>query len=174
MSETITIEKAKLRRKFLGIRRAMDKEIATQKSQKLVEQLLALDRKTVRKIHCFLPLKNDNEPDLRNYIEQLQSSGCQVYTSSPEKLTGRKIKTLDTMPQEFALGDNDIFDLIIVPMIAGSKNTNQRLGFGGGFYDRLLSLQPTAKTIGVCFKECLSEEIPVEPHDKMVDILLVS
>ncbi|MBP6880734.1 5-formyltetrahydrofolate cyclo-ligase [Candidatus Saccharibacteria bacterium] len=174
MSEVISKEKKILRKQFLSIRRAMNNELVLDKSQKIVEQLSVLYHESAQKIHCFLPLEDDNEPDLRAYIEMLQSKDCQVYTSSPEKQTGRKIKPLDIMPKEYVL-DNDIkFDLIIVPMIAGNKDTNQRLGFGGGFYDRLLSSQPSAETIGVCFDECLSEIIPAEPHDKMVDTLITA
>lgn len=52
-----------------------------------------------------------------------------------------------------------------------------RLGHGGGYYDRfLLSLnklqtQPVA-TVALAFKEQIVPEIPVDSHDLKVDIVL--
>ena len=71
-------------------------------------------------------------------------------------------------------------DVIIVPGIAFDR-AGHRLGRGGGFYDRLLP-QYRALKIGICFDfQCLPvlsdegvevEEIPVEPHDCNVDLLV--
>ena len=46
----------------------------------------------------------------------------------------------------------------------------QRLGRGGGFFDRLLA-GPAAKAykLGVCFDFQLLESIPIEPHDIVMD-----
>lgn len=53
--------------------------------------------------------------------------------------------------------DISIIDLILVPGLAFDKK-NARLGFGKGFYDKLL-FQTEAKKIGICFKEQLSKEL---------------
>ena len=61
---------------------------------------------------------------------------------------------------------NDI-DLLIVPGICFDKEKN-RLGFGGGYYDRYLN-NHNIETIGICFEEQISNEpIPVEEHDVKV------
>lgn len=60
------------------------------------------------------------------------------------------------------------FDLILVPGIAfDAKGT--RLGFGKGYYDRLLSRLPSCLTIGVGFQEQFSHKpLPRDHHDVAV------
>lgn len=56
-------------------------------------------------------------------------------------------------------------NLIIVPGVAFSPNC-ERLGNGGGYYDRFLSSVPaTTKTIGICFQDQIVSDLPVEIHD---------
>jgi 5-formyltetrahydrofolate cyclo-ligase len=60
-------------------------------------------------------------------------------------------------------------DLILVPGLAFDAR-GRRLGRGKGFYDRLLSTASGVKC-GICFEEQLLPEIPVEPHDVLLDFL---
>lgn len=63
-------------------------------------------------------------------------------------------------------------DLVIVPGVVFDKNLN-RLGYGGGFYDRLLPLIPAGvKKIALCFDIQVIDSIPVAEHDIKVDILI--
>lgn len=66
--------------------------------------------------------------------------------------------------------DPHLLDLIIVPAVAYDAKGN-RLGRGKGFYDRLLSSSP-ATTVGIAYDFQLMEELPVEPHDIPVDIVI--
>ena len=60
----------------------------------------------------------------------------------------------------------------IVPGLAFDTNGN-RLGRGAGFYDRFLpTLPPTATIIGLALECQVFESIPVEPHDKRINILV--
>ena len=62
-------------------------------------------------------------------------------------------------------------DLILVPGVAFTR-AGERLGRGGGFYDRLLASLPAhVCKIGVCFDSQILHELPVEPHDQRVDFL---
>lgn len=61
-------------------------------------------------------------------------------------------------------------ELIIVPAVAFDRN-GTRLGRGKGFYDRLLSATKAVK-IGVAYDFQLFEELPSEPHDIPVDIVI--
>ena len=59
-------------------------------------------------------------------------------------------------------------NLIIVPGVAFSPDC-QRLGNGGGFYDRFLSpLKDNSITIGICFQVQIASELPVEKYDVSV------
>ena len=55
-------------------------------------------------------------------------------------------------------------DFIIVPLICADKNRN-RIGFGGGYYDRYLS-NYKGDTIGICFDEQVSSvPLPCSKYD---------
>ena len=58
----------------------------------------------------------------------------------------------------------DVF-VWIVPGLAFTRD-GRRLGYGGGWYDRLLSAAPKdAVKLGVAYSFQIVEDLPVEPHD---------
>ena len=60
-------------------------------------------------------------------------------------------------------------DVVVVPGLAFTA-AGDRLGQGGGWYDRFLSqVRPDCTTIGVCFAEQVVESLPVEGHDVVMD-----
>ncbi|MFA5014940.1 MAG: 5-formyltetrahydrofolate cyclo-ligase [Actinomycetota bacterium] len=63
-------------------------------------------------------------------------------------------------------------DLAVVPGIGFDKNLN-RLGYGGGFYDKLLPHIPKGvKKIALCFDIQVIDIIPVSKNDVKVDLLI--
>lgn len=61
--------------------------------------------------------------------------------------------------------DFDAIDAIIVPGVAFDEHC-WRLGYGGGYYDRLLPLlRADCVRIGVAYDEQVLETIPAEEHD---------
>jgi 5-formyltetrahydrofolate cyclo-ligase len=63
-------------------------------------------------------------------------------------------------------------DLIIVPGMAFDRN-GDRLGFGKGYYDRLLRLvRPDAVKIALAFECQIVDAIPVLPHDVRMDMVV--
>lgn len=56
------------------------------------------------------------------------------------------------------------FDVVLVPLL-GFDSKRNRLGFGGGWYDKFLATQLNAVTIGLAYDFQLVGKIPVEPHD---------
>ena len=58
--------------------------------------------------------------------------------------------------------------LCIVPALAMDAAGN-RLGHGGGYYDRYLAAHPVA-TLGICYAFCISPALPGEPFDIPVDL----
>lgn len=71
-------------------------------------------------------------------------------------------------------GDNvvsaDEIELVIVPGVAFDRKGN-RLGRGKGFYDRLLNSTKAAK-IGVAYDFQIVDEMPTEPHDVSMDMVI--
>jgi 5-formyltetrahydrofolate cyclo-ligase len=61
-------------------------------------------------------------------------------------------------------------DLILVPGVAFDLH-GRRLGRGRGFYDQILAAV-RGKTCGVAFDEQIVDEVPVEPHDVLLNYIL--
>jgi 5-formyltetrahydrofolate cyclo-ligase len=71
-------------------------------------------------------------------------------------------------------GDLDPVDLdvVVVPGLAFTAD-GRRLGQGGGHYDRFLTrIRPDCVTVGAAFAEQLVEDLPTDPHDVRVDLVV--
>lgn len=62
-------------------------------------------------------------------------------------------------------------DLILVPGVTFDRR-GYRIGYGKGFYDRLMAQHADVATCGVCFDELLVDECPHDPWDQRVDYLV--
>ena len=63
---------------------------------------------------------------------------------------------------------------MVVPGVAFAED-GRRLGRGKGYYDRYLSrAEFRAFTVGVCYGCQLRGDIPAEPHDKKVSMVVVA
>jgi 5-formyltetrahydrofolate cyclo-ligase len=71
-------------------------------------------------------------------------------------------------------GDVDpaVLDVVVVPGLAFTAD-GRRLGQGGGHYDRFLRrLRPGCVTVGAAFAEQLVDDLPTEPHDVRLDLVV--
>lgn len=73
--------------------------------------------------------------------------------------------------QPAADADAVVPDVLFVPLIGFSAD-GDRLGQGGGHYDRWLAAHPGRITIGLAWDVQLCETIPVEPHDAALDAIV--
>lgn len=62
-------------------------------------------------------------------------------------------------------------DVLIVPLL-GFTVDGQRLGQGGGHYDRWLAAHPATIAVGLAWDSQLVEELPVEPHDRPLNAVV--
>lgn len=63
--------------------------------------------------------------------------------------------------------DNSI---CIVPGLSFNKK-GERIGYGKGYYDRFLS-KYSNKSIGLCYNQLMSDEIPTDEYDMTVDYVI--
>jgi 5-formyltetrahydrofolate cyclo-ligase len=64
-----------------------------------------------------------------------------------------------------ASAEETTIDVAIVPLL-GFTVTGQRLGQGGGHYDRYLAEHPTVIAVGIGWDCQLVDALPIEPHDQ--------
>jgi 5-formyltetrahydrofolate cyclo-ligase len=66
----------------------------------------------------------------------------------------------------------DCVDIAIVPGIAFDEK-GARIGTGMGFYDRLIPNLPiTTRKVALSFEDQLIQQVPMEHHDKHIDIII--
>jgi 5-formyltetrahydrofolate cyclo-ligase len=69
-------------------------------------------------------------------------------------------------------------DVVVVPGLAFTPD-GRRLGQGGGHFDRFLAALDVGDgrstpplLVGVCFHEQVLDDVPTEPHDRHVDLVV--
>ncbi|MFN3479249.1 MAG: 5-formyltetrahydrofolate cyclo-ligase [Thermodesulfovibrionales bacterium] len=75
------------------------------------------------------------------------------------------------VPPERERDINDV-DLVIMPGVAFDTNGN-RLGYGAGYYDKLLSgLKKKIPLIAIAYEEQIVDSLPAESHDVRVNMIV--
>jgi 5-formyltetrahydrofolate cyclo-ligase len=69
-----------------------------------------------------------------------------------------------------AAAELEAVDLMVVPALAADRQ-GRRLGRGKGYYDRALSGIAAKLTVAVIHDDELVEQVPVEDHDKPVEVV---
>lgn len=73
-------------------------------------------------------------------------------------------------PERIAMAED--MEVIVLPGVAFDEHGG-RIGYGGGYYDRLLdSLQNVPLLVAIAYEEQIVDEIPLEPHDKRVQVII--
>lgn len=177
------IDKAFLRKVLLDYRRMMTEAEFQQRNDDLCRQVLEYIRsKNVKTVHAFLPMVRNREFDVRPILPELRQAGVSVMVPKTdfrlrqmdhyflEKDTVLKENKLDIPePVNGEKADVHQADLVLVPLVAGDKKGN-RIGYGGGFYDRLLD-GFNRPSLGICLTTLL-DELGTDPWDVPVTTML--
>lgn len=161
--------KDQLRQRLQEVRMALSAEDRRHKSNAIAASLLQeVYWSKVKTVHCFEPIMHLGEVDLVDFVTALQTDKADVQVYTSRKIDGEwlVVSTATDKPVE-----PPEFDVIIVPML-GFDDQLHRVGYGGGYYDKFLAGQPKAKKIGVCYEACRVEQIPAEPHDIRLDMIV--
>ena len=62
-------------------------------------------------------------------------------------------------------------DILLVPLVAYDEDRN-RIGYGGGFYDRYIKKIKNVLTIGIAFSYQRVKKIPIEKNDVRLDFIV--
>ena len=175
------MDKKALRREIREKKRAMSQEEIVSRSEKLgqlfVQSQAYRDAKT---IYGYLPY--NQEVRTVPILEQALRDGKRV---AVPKIYGDTMKFLylDDLSQveKNAMGipepvaDTPVAEdktaLVLMPGVAFTKK-GDRIGYGGGFYDRFLAEEPDHPTLALCYDFQIVEHLPTEDYDIPVDTVL--
>ena len=126
----------------------------------------------------FIYLSFSSEAPTDKLIEKLVEAGHKVYCPRIENgemyavLYGEGL-TLSNYGIREPLGeifDEDV-DFVVTPLLAVDRQGN-RLGYGGGYYDRYLSSHKKSKRVGYCFDFQIMENVPWGSKDEKLEIVV--
>lgn len=185
--------KRKLRKHFLKKRDAIHPEQKRLKEAAIEKRLFALKEfKKAKSILLYVSFRS--EVNTINCLEDVITLGKRLILPKVDSrhrvLRLFEVKNISELsPGYMGIPEPEIrenrevnlssIDLVIIPG-TGFDTKGNRLGYGGGYYDRLLSyeskqlakIKKHIMTIALAFEEQIGEKIPAEPHDIKVDMIV--
>lgn len=165
-------------------RAAMSAEVVGSASNAIrIHMLRVKSVQEAESIFCYVSVRN--EPDTRNLIHDLLDMDkhvCVPRINADGQMHAHRIHSLDGLvpagPEYFNIpvppDDAPIEPLPGVTIIPGLAftQTGQRLGMGGGHYDRYLANHPDTIPLGLCYDWQVLDALPSEQHDRSMRMLV--
>ena len=175
------MNKKELRAAIRAKKRAMTAEEIEQKSARLGELFRESPQyRQARSVYGYLPY--NQEVRTTAMLAQAQADGKRV---AVPKCYGDEMRfiwmdDLSKVEKGYAnipepIADEPVADdptaLVLMPGLAFDPKGN-RMGYGGGFYDKFLAAEPTHPTLALCYDFQMLEHLETEAHDLPVDVVL--
>lgn len=170
--------KADMRELLSQKRRVQPKEVAARASEAICSRLEALPEfQRAQSVLFYYPIHG--EVDVRPLLEKYQSSKVVLlpvahrYSLELRPYAGRK----DLKRGRFGIPEPQTrkykghIDLIVVPGVAFDRQLN-RLGRGGGYYDRFLKKYQLTTKVAVAYDFQMVDEVPVNKRDHKVNLII--
>jgi 5-formyltetrahydrofolate cyclo-ligase len=181
-SVAVSLAKRLLRSRCRQTRDDLGEAHRQQASRRICEHILAWSTfQSAGIVLTYLPMRG--EVDLRPLFEQapqvqwgiprvvdLPESHLLFHAYRPDRLVRHRYGMLEPDPSAPLVAPEEA-DLILVPGLAFDWR-GFRLGYGGGYYDRLLGKLTRPATLGICYQALLLDEIPHGAHDVAVTHLV--
>ena len=162
-------------------KRAMTPEDIRRRSDQLGSMLRATDvYQQARTVYGYLPF--NQEVRLIPILEQAMAEGKKI--AVPKILGGEMVFVYledlarirpgqGGVPEPIADGPlaTDETALVLMPGLVFDESGN-RIGYGGGYYDRFLSREPMHPTIALCYDFQVVPKLEAQPHDIPVQLIL--
>ncbi|HEX2676554.1 MAG TPA: 5-formyltetrahydrofolate cyclo-ligase [Polyangiales bacterium] len=174
--------KQEIRRQLRATRRVLPESACAERSARACASLQALpELASVRTVIAYVAMRKEIDP--RALCDALRACGVTVGLPRIED----EGLELHVHAGEDALIENEMgvrepapdaprielaaVDVIVVPALALDPR-GYRIGYGGGYYDRLLPALPHAFKIGFAYDFQLVAEAPNDAHDVPVDCIV--
>ena len=175
------MDKKTLRREIREQKRAMSETEISSRSERLGELFATTEAyRNAKSIYGYLPYNQEvrTVPILQKAIADGKRVAVpKVYGDTMKFLwldDLTKVEKSDMgIPEPVA--DEPVADdetaLVLMPGVAFTK-TGDRMGYGGGYYDRFLADEPNHPTVALCYAFQVMETLPTEEFDIPVDLVL--
>ena len=173
------MDKKQLRESFLYKIDELDSEYKFEADEKILDKLLSLKSYMHANTICsFVSFRS--EVDTHDFIEE---SLVPVVDKATNTLVLCEIRSflelkegymgiLEPEVKEENIVGPEAIDLCIVPG-AVFDDFGYRIGYGGGYYDRLLpELRSDAKTVGICYDIQRTEKLASDEYDQKVQTIV--
>ena len=175
------MDKKQLRQQIAAQKRAMTQEQITEKSERLCRLFLQTpEYKSANTIYGYLPY--NQEVRTVPILEQALRDGKQV---AVPKVYGEEMRficltDLTQVEKGYAGIPEPVADepvaqdpkaLVLMPGLAFDPQGN-RMGYGGGFYDKFLEQEPEHPTVALCYDFQMLPHLETQSHDVPVDRVL--
>ncbi|AEI88774.1 MAG: 5-formyltetrahydrofolate cyclo-ligase [Candidatus Midichloria mitochondrii] len=173
--DPISLIKVGLRKKLKQIRFGLDASCRNKASEAISE---AVDKYlNANNIAAYCPM--NNEVDITRYLRGLKNKKLALPVIENQEMIFREwllesnllMNKWSTLEPDPSVGRVVIPEIIIVPML-GFDRKNHRLGYGFGYYDKVLRSYPSALSIGIAFSVQEVENIPSEAHDVALNLII--
>lgn len=182
MANNIHLMKKQLRQKILQDAAALDINYKKKSSKAIMDFLISMEQfQEAKTVFCFVGRKN--EVYTKQIIDHCFEQGQRVLVPLVvEKgiMVAKEIKSFDDLQlgimnilepkKECKTVDASEIDFGVIPCVSCSHK-GERLGFGGGFYDRYMQGTSFPRAC-VCYEKLTHEEIPMSRYDQRVDYLI--
>lgn len=179
-----TISKSFLRKSVLQYRKLLDQESYLLRNNLLWSSVARfLEQKSILSIHTFLSMHKNREPDISSLLHGLWKSNVQVVVSKTnfkeqslshfilnEDIELVKNKMGIPEPMDAKETSIDHVEVILIPLLVSDKK-GYRIGYGGGYYDRLLA-ETKAMKVGLSLSPPVDRIIQIEKWDVPLDYLI--
>lgn len=180
----MTTVKQQIRETIREKRDAMAKEEVERKSGAIAKKLEATVEYREAKTVLFYAAKG-NEVQTKKLINDALKSGKKVLLPITNTAAGElgvaeiRDYSSDLKPGAFGIMEpkqrsaveEEEIDVVIVPGVAFDKD-GHRLGYGLGYYDKLLHRLTKAAEIGLAYDFQVVEKLPRESHDRPTDMIV--
>jgi len=131
----------------------------------------------------YVPFRNEVDvlPLLRSLLQRGAKIALPKVRKAEHRIDACLVDNLEDLergaygilePRSESRVDPQEIDLVIVPGVAYDENRN-RLGYGGGYYDRFLTgLSASAVSVAPAFELQVVPQLPRDAHDKRVDVIV--
>ena len=175
------MNKTELRRLIRTQKRAMTHQQMEKASRELGEKLAACPQyAAATTIYGYMPY--NQEVRTIPMLERALAEGKQVAVPKVYGDTMKFIMVTDLtqmvdsnmgIPEPIADGPvaDDPHAMVLMPGLAFTAK-GDRMGYGGGYYDKFLAAEPNHPTVALCYDFQLVDYIPTDAYDIPVDLVL--